>query len=322
VISMAGKRNKRVALAKANAQFSEYEFNELMRTLKTELHNYFYTIYFNEITLSKYNVQLDLLSRIISALQTQSDKGNIPLNEVLRIKALYYQFNNERSDLVSDLLKAQRELATLLQVTQTINTTPTQGELAKYKTVGLDQTLLVSKAIENRPDLKMVDNLSEQARLNMVLQKRIIYPDLHIGAVYDQAGSYVNNYSAITLGLDLPIWNRNQGTVKYAKAISDQYKVEVKNKQISVTNEVLAAYRKLMLIEQEYGKVDADFSNQFELLNEGFISNFQKRNISLIEFTDFIEAYNNSIQQLNNLKEKRIEAYEELNYVIGEELFH
>jgi cobalt-zinc-cadmium efflux system outer membrane protein len=77
-----------------------------------------------------------------------------------------------------------------------------------------------------------------------------------------------------------------------------------------------------MLIEQEYKKVDVDFSNNFELLNEGFISNFQKRNISMIEFTDFVEAYNNSIQQLNKLKEKRIQAYEELNYVIGEELFH
>ena len=38
--------------------------------------------------------------------------------------------------------------------------------------------------------------------------------------------------------------------------------------------------------------------------------------------TKFIEAYNNSIQQLNNLNEKRIQTYEELNYVIGEELFH
>lgn len=41
----------------------------------------------------------------------------------------------------------------------------------------------------------------------------------------------------------------------------------------------------------------------------------------MIEFTDFFEAYNNSVQQLNKLNEKRIQTYEELNYVIGEELF-
>jgi cobalt-zinc-cadmium efflux system outer membrane protein len=322
VISLAGKRNKKVAIARAGERYTEFEFNELMRTLKTEVHNQFYEIYFNGLTLKKYNNQLDLLENIISALQVQSDKGNIPLKEVLRLKALYYQLNNERSDLMGELLNAQQQLATLLQVSQPILAVPGAQELARYKTDGLDQSQLVVKAIANRPDLKMADNLSEQAQLNYILQKRTAYPDLHLGAVYDQAGSYVNNYSGVTLGFDLPVWNRNQGNVKYAKAVSDQYKMELKSKNVSVTNEVLAAYQKLILIEQEYKKVDVDFGKNFEQLNEGYISNFQRRNISMIEFTDFIEAYNNSIQQLNNLKEKRIEAYEELNYVIGEELFY
>jgi cobalt-zinc-cadmium efflux system outer membrane protein len=322
VISIAGKRNKRVALAKANAQFTEYEFYELMRTLKTEVHNNYFAIYFSSLTIKKYNGQLTMLGEIIDALQLQSTKGNIPLKEVMRLKALYYQLNNERSDLISEYLNAQQELATLLHITQPISSVPLPTELDRYNINTLDQKQLVTKAITNRPDLKMVESLRDQAQLNYVLQKRNGYPDLHIGALYDQAGSYVNNYSAITLGMDLPVWNRNQGNRKYAQAVSNQYKAELENKNIAVSNEVLSAYQKLMLIEQEYKKVDVDFSNNFELLNEGFISNFQKRNISMIEFTDFVEAYNNSIQQLNKLKEKRIQAYEELNYVIGEELFH
>jgi cobalt-zinc-cadmium efflux system outer membrane protein len=322
VISIAGKRNKKVAIARANERYTEFEFYELMRTLKTEVRNHFYEIYFSSATLKKYNIQLGLLGNIISALQLQSDKGNIPLKEVMRLKALYYQLNNERSDIMAQLLNAQQQLATLLQVSQPISAAPVPQELSRYRIDNLDQQQLITKAIANRPDLKMADNLSEQAQLNYVLQKRVAYPDLHVGAVYDQAGSYVNKYSGITLGFDLPVWNRNQGNIKYAHAVSEQYKAELKGKSIAVTNEVLASYQKLILIEQEYKKVDVDFGNNFEQLNAGYISNFQKRNISMIEFTDFIEAYNNSIQQLNNLKEKRIEAYEELNYVIGEELFY
>ncbi len=322
VISIAGKRNKKVALAKANSQYTEYEFQELMRTLKSAVHSSFYTIYFNTLTIQKYNTQLGMLNNIIDALQQQSEKGNIPLKEVLRLKALYYQLNNERTDLISEWLDAQQQLATLLHSNAVIKTLPSPTELAKYSLGNLSIKQLLDKAVVNRPDLKMSENLNEQALLNYSLQKRIGYPDLHLGAVYDQSGSYVNNYSAITFGFDLPVWNRNQGNVKYAKAIAQQYKLELQNKNTAVSNEVMATYQKLLQIEQEYQKVDTDFGKKFELLNQGYIENFQKRNISMIEFTDFIEAYNNSIQQLNNLNERRIQTYEELNYVIGEELFH
>jgi cobalt-zinc-cadmium efflux system outer membrane protein len=322
VVSIAGKRNKRVELAKANAQFTEFEFYELMRTLKTELHSSYYAIYFNSLTIDKYSKQLALLGTIIDALQFQNEKGNIPLKEVLRLKAMYYQLNNERTDLVSELLDAEQNLATLLQVNRPFKPMPSQTEFARYNMNSLDLQQLLTKAVANRPDLKMSESISKQADINYVLQKRTAYPDLHIGGVYDQAGSYINNYSGITFGFDLPVWNRNQGNVKYAKAISDQYKAELKNKNASVNNEVVATYQKLLQVEQEYKKVDTTFGNSFDGLNEGIISNFQKRNISMIEFTDFFEAYTSSVQQLNKLNEKRIQTYEELNYVIGEELFH
>lgn len=321
VVSIAGRRNKQVELAKANAQFSEFEFYELMRALKTELHSSYYAIYFNSLTIEKYTRQLNMLGAIIDALQVQSEKGNIPLKEVMRLKAMYYQLNNERTDLVSDLLDAQQSLATLLQLSQPFKPAPTTIEFAKYTTDSLNLKRLMDKAIANRPDLKMSESLSKQADINYVLQKRIAYPDLHIGGIYDQAGSYVNNYTGVTFGLDLPAWNRNQGNIKYAKAISDQYKAELKNKSTAVNNEVVATYQKLLQVELEYKKVDTAFGSNFDQLNEGFISNFQKRNISMIEFTDFFEAYTNSVQQLNKLNETRIQTYEELNYVIGEELF-
>jgi cobalt-zinc-cadmium efflux system outer membrane protein len=321
VVSIAGKRNKRIELAKANAQFSGFEFYELMRALKTELHTSYYAIYFNTLTIEKYTRQLSLLGNIIDALQVQNEKGNIPLKEVLRLKAMYYQLNNERTDLASDLLDAQQNLATLLQLSQPFKPAPSAIEFARYNTGSLDLKQLLEKAAVNRPDLKMAENISKQADINYVLQKRTAYPDLHIGGVYDQAGSYVNNYTGVTLGFDLPAWNRNQGNIKYAKAVSDQYKAELKNKNTSVNNEVVATYQKLLQVEQEYKKVDTAFGSSFDQLNEGFIANFQKRNISMMEFTDFFEAYYNSVQQLNKLNETRIQTYEELNYVIGEELF-
>lgn len=321
VISIAGKRNKAIQLARANAQFSQLEFYELMRSLKTELHNYYFSIYYSSIIIGKFDKQIVQMSGIIDALELQSKKGNIPLKDVLRLKALYYQLNNDRAQFVSNKLEAEQGLLTLLQLSREITAKPTQQELDRYVVTGLNLEQLLNKANTNRPDLKMSENLSQQGDLNYSLQKRSAMPDLHIGGVYDQAGSYTNNYTGITFGFDLPLFNRNQGNIKYARAIADQYKAEFSNKTNAVANEVRAAYSKVLLVEESYQKVDPDFDANLETLNDGYLMNFQKRNISMIEFTDFFEAYNTSIREINQLKEKRIQTYEDLNYVIGEELF-
>ncbi|MNF17884.1 hypothetical protein D3C80_2216560 [compost metagenome] len=51
------------------------------------------------------------------------------------------------------------------------------------------------------------------------------------------------------------------------------------------------------------------------------LTNFQKRNVSLLEFTDFMESYNQAIIQLNELKKKVVLAGEELNSTINKDLF-
>jgi outer membrane protein, heavy metal efflux system len=85
VVSIAGKRSKTIQLAKANAQFSQLEFYELMRSLKTELHNYYFSMYYSSIIVAKLDKQIAQMSGIIDALELQSKKGNIPLKDVLRL---------------------------------------------------------------------------------------------------------------------------------------------------------------------------------------------------------------------------------------------
>lgn len=322
VITLAGKRNRKIALANAEARYTEFEFYELMRTLKFELRDNYYTIYYNLSTIEKYNEQLAFLSTIIDALQEQSEKGNIPLKEVLRLKAEFYQLNNERTELVNDLLDAQQNLRTLLHTTAFVFPIVETSSLNKYALAPIqNKEKMVSAALTNRPDLKMSESLVQQSEVNLQLQKRLGVPDLHIGGIYDQAGSYINNYTGVTLGIDLPVFNRNQGNIKYAKAIVSAMKADLENKNTQINNEVTAAITRLEQVEAEYSRVDTSFGKTFKMINDGFISNFRKRNISLIEFIDFFEAYNQSILQLNKLNERRIRTYEELNFITGEELF-
>jgi cobalt-zinc-cadmium efflux system outer membrane protein len=321
LISIAGKRNTQIQIAKKNEQFSKFEFYEILRALKLEMHLAFYQLHYTQLTIDKYTNQLVLLNNIIEALQFQNQKGNIPLKDVLRLKAIYYQLNNEKTEVLANHNEALKTLSVMLQVNKIIKPVIDSTVETKYNINSLHLPNLLAKAESNRPDLKLHENLVQQSELSIKLQRKQIIPDLKLGAIYDQAGSYTNNYTGVYLGFDIPLLNQNQGNIKMAKAINKQYQYQLAQKKLSVETEVRTSYNNLYHVEQEYQKLDADFNLKFEELNNGVMTNFQKRNISLMEFTDFFEAYNNSIQQVNKLKQARIEKYEELNYVIGEELF-
>ena len=57
-----------------------------------------------------------------------------------------------------------------------------------------------------------------------------------------------------------------------------------------------------------------------ETLNQEMLNNFEKKNISLIEFLDYYDAYKENAVQLNTLLYNRINAFENLNFSVGKDI--
>lgn len=321
VIKIAGQRNSAAKWAKENVKISEYEFLDLIRTLKFSLRQNLYSLYFNRQTVQTYNRQLGLLDTIIRAYDVQLQKGNIPLKESLRLKSIYYQLNNDKTGLLNQVFEQENTLRVLLGTTQAIAPVISKGELDRYTERDLNREQLLARALEQRPDLKKSATAYDQAQINLEWQKRQGVPDLRVGGLYDQSGSYINHYSGITLGIDLPVFNQNRSNIKVAKFQIEQAKYALANDSLRVSSEVTAAWNRLQSAESEYKKIDSDFLKQFDLINRGITENFAKRNIALLEFVDLFEAYNETIMQLNEMQINRILAYEELSYLVGTELF-
>ena len=58
-------------------------------------------------------------------------------------------------------------------------------------------------------------------------------------------------------------------------------------------------------------------SEDFTGVNKGMLENFNKGNISILEFLDFFESFNAAVRQVNQLQRRRAISFEELQYVIG-----
>ncbi|HEX7572504.1 MAG TPA: hypothetical protein VF514_05380, partial [Bacteroidota bacterium] len=65
---------------------------------------------------------------------------------------------------------------------------------------------------------------------------------------------------------------------------------------------------------------DRSSLEKYHELVEGMFTNYQKRNISVLEFTDFLEAYRTSMVLVNQLENDRADAIEALNFATGTDL--
>ncbi|MFV5685127.1 TolC family protein [Flavobacterium sp. GB2R13] len=322
LIYLGGKKSNEVKLAQTNEQLAELQFNDLLRILKLQLRKSFYTVYYNIKSLETTDKQLTHIEDLINSYSVQEQKGNIPLRDVVRLQSLYLNFKNERMEVVNDNIEEQANLKLLLNETETVIPNVSDVEFNKYlKTIAFDLKSLESDAITNRPDYLSKQKEIDANSLNVKLQKSLSVPDITVGATYDQRSGAFNKEANLTLGIPLPLWNKNKGNIKYAQTILDQSKVKKQNFDLQLQTEITSAWTKWDESRKNYSVIKPIVNADFETVYNGILTNFKKRNISLLEFTDFMESYNQATIQVNELKKKVVLSGEEFNSTINKDLF-
>ncbi|MGZ4044506.1 MAG: TolC family protein, partial [Bacteroidia bacterium] len=195
VFSIAGKRNKRLKVAKINTQLAQYQFYDVLRSLRYQLRTNFYNLYYNLKTYQVYADQISAIEKNIVAYKEQVDKGNISLSEYLRLSAFLNSLKGEKRETGMVINEANNNLHILMADTS----------LKIYKPVfiqkdiivdekALDLKQLLDSSVSSRSDVKIQEYLTKQERANLEYQKALGVPDLSIAGTYDRNGSYIQNY--------------------------------------------------------------------------------------------------------------------------------
>lgn len=321
VFRIAGQRKTSIRIAQEEKQMTQWQYYTLARNLRYELHSRYYRVFFLNHAIRGIRSQLALLKNLIEVYTAQYQKGNISLQELTRLNSVYFGINDQVNDTQADLLRLQESLQILLADNRIIWPAPAAGENTFPKT---DSLLVLSalqdKALVNRPEIKTAESFQAQRELQYSLEKRQRVPNLMAGAVYDQAGSYVNNYTGVSAGLQIPLFNRNQGRIREARLDIGQAKINLQSQQQEIVREVETAWNIVKLLRTQYESTGSEFEDLLSQLSRGLVSNYSKGNISLLEFTDLFEAYNSGIIRYNQLKADLNNAYEELDYAVGEDV--
>ena len=319
VIILAGKRNKQIDLAKINAQISIYQFYDLIRTLRYQLRSSFYTLHFLQEPVAIYDKEIESLRTLIDVYNVQYKKGNVAFKELARLQALQFSLQNERLDLIKQINENQASLSLLISDTLAKPIRPVVDEkyLKSIDVTKVNYNELIDSALINRFDLKAAQSQVQLSEANLRLQKALRVPDLTLGASYDKAGSYVQNYNALTAAIDLPFWNRNQGNIKAAQfQINANHQMQ-SQAELQVRGDINKAYQRLLESDRLFKGASLEFTGDYENLLDGILRAYQNHTISLLEFIDYYEAYKDSKLQFNRLQSERMDALENLNLSTG-----
>ena len=322
VILLAGKHNKQVKIAQTNAYLSEYQFYDLLRTLKHTLRTDFFNIHYLLQSAEVYNTEIDALEQVSNAFAKQNGKGYISEKEVIRVKAQLFNMQSEYNDLKNQINDVQSELRLLLQI-KNVFVIPKVDPTALYEInpTKFPLTVIIDSANNSRPDLKIAKLNFDLSTQNYHLQKAMAVPDLTIQLAYDQQGSYINSLTTLGFGIDLPFLNRNQGNIKSAKAMIKYNQATFESTQANVNEQIYNALYKAIENDKLLKSRDISFEKDFKRMLDEVLKNYQVRNLSLLDFLDFYDSYKQNTLQINSINFNRISAFEDLNFYSGIDFF-
>jgi cobalt-zinc-cadmium efflux system outer membrane protein len=324
LIMLAGKRNKSIKIAQANVQLSQYQFFDLMRTLKYTLRTDFFQIYYLRKSALVYDAEIKALQHISEAFDQQVSKGYISEKEAVRIKAQLYSFTSEYNDLINQINDTESELRLVLQTKPThfIDPDVDSASLIALDPAKYPLTTLIDSAYHNRTDLQIARQNTQINELQYKYQKALAVPDLSLSLGYDEDGSFLYNYYGIGASIDLPFFNRNQGNIKNAKILIESTRATEKSTVATVDENVTRAVQKAYDEQKLMRTIDPKFFGDFQRLMEQVLLNYQKRNISILDFLDFYDSYKQNTLQINTIQFNLVSAFEDINYYTGTNFYN
>jgi cobalt-zinc-cadmium efflux system outer membrane protein len=324
LIYMGGKKKNEVAFAKSNKDLAQLQFTQLLVELRTQLHTNYYNLYYEKLKLENTNKQLGYMNDLLKAYKVQSAKGNVSLKDEVRLQSIVIQLNNDKLGITKDILEFEQNLKVLTGIRENIEpkiSDEEAREILAAQPFG-DESDLKRKAIENNADylfnLKLIDN----SKLYAQWQKSLNVPDLNVGAEYDQNSGTFRNEINLKVGIPIPLWKVNKGNVQKANLAIEQNQRNAEFQKLNLETKVQSAFQ---MWKNQYGQLleikSTDLDN-LDLVYNGILKNFRNGNVTLIDFTDFMESYRQTSLQIYDMKNELIQSAEQLNQLVQTKIFY
>ena len=261
---------------------------------------------------------LESVNEIRQSALARKEEGAYSTIQFQRFNIEYGRYLRLRDEIQSKLTLTSNQLILLLspedkregtlQFTENFSVDPisdTEGSILEY-------------ALQNRSDLKQAEQLVTANDLQYTVERRERFPDLNLDFGYK---SQSNGSEGFVIGgsLKLPIFNQNKGNVIRTQAQARSSAIELELKISTIKNEVIAAYQRVSLLQEQWKELQT-FSSNTSMLETARIS-YKEGEYSLLELLDAIEAYVDAQRLVHQTISEYNQALFSLDVASGGKLF-
>ena len=263
LFEMAGKRGYRMESASFGTLSTEASFEDAVRQLSFTVKDAYYRVQLALRRLALAEENRDRFSRILEVNTIRFKKGYIAEVDLIRIRLQVVDFQSQIILAIQDANQARADLRVLLGLSPSVDLLLTT-EL-DYHPIEPDMTSLRRIAIDTRPDIRAKRLTQSQRMADLRLAKAYRIPDITAGAGYAVQGPHGPDNQqqvALSLGIPLPLFNRNQGGIAQAEVSIQVAETDLQKAIVQVENDVEISYRNLLesrrLVESYRGGVLED----------------------------------------------------------------
>jgi cobalt-zinc-cadmium efflux system outer membrane protein len=312
-----GKRERRIEVARAARSAAGFDYLNSARSLILDVRNAFTDALLARDTLEVARENLGFFSQIVGANEERVRAGDVAEVELIRsrIAALQYQAEVRQSEL--KYRTALVRLQTLMGRKRTDAAFEITGALDRPEMpAALEQ--LQRSALESRPDLNALRHDAQRAGAGLRLEMAQAKPDVTFGTEYRrQQFNASANALTITLGIPLPVFDRNQGGIARAREEQRQAELRVRALETSIAGEVEEAYAQLRTARSLLDAVSAAMVEQARQVRDITEYSYKRGEASMLALLDAQRAFNDTIAAHIEARAQYARSLDQLDFVTG-----
>ncbi len=302
IFEMAGKRSKRIQVARAKNDVAIQQFEQSLLQLRLDLRTAYVNLYNAQLRQKRYEAIMKTNQALLDLAEKRQQTGDISKLDVMQVKSMVLAFQNEVESNKYQVLIAQNVFISTINVDidRSTQLEPPPGlpknfaSLESYANAHskVKESDLRQFALTNRLELKLNAGQLQVAENQRRLFQANRIPDLNLTVGPDWV-TQGTNYGLFATGqFEIPILNRQQGPLQENKALSRQLRLEDVTLRNQVELDVQNAYDHLQFAKARLKRYESELLPTSEEIVKMMQMAFRLGKVSVIYAINAHQAYN------------------------------
>jgi len=323
-IDVNRKRLARIDVATRARQVLEAQYQDAVRIEIDNLYNAFLNVVAAREAVRFARAGMEGLENVLRTARGQLDSGAISQQDYERVENLLDSADMQLEQAISSLRQAKLALAVLINVSASeVESIEVRGTLRDTAPPPPSREVLIGIAGSTRPDLNAFRLGVRRAQADVRLSQKERFPDAFVlYSPYEYrnnaptGGQSVASFSVAAMAT-VPLYNRNQGTIRRAELNVEQTRMEWQALGRKIESEVKQAENEYVASRAVVERMERVILPRSMRIRDAERALFERQEKSALDFLNAQREYNTEVFQYRQALIRHRRSMLQLNTAVG-----